>query len=312
MEFDRRLDEFKTIFRRSALPDTVRQIYERVFAFVDAGNDTERVVEFSASLAAVLGCELNLYFPVPDPDEDPLPVEELLGEQRYEDVQELLHTYERLEGTVTETILEQVPGEEDETLCILPAPFHLTDDEETNPEVIGEVLSELLASIQHPTVLVRKDPAVPPDLYDRVYVVGSTLQNLMRLLRCTAGLCPAQTTIQVRALADRRFVRSMEDLLKESKEDRTSKTGDRLRTVMVNELKRKLRQYGEKLQKECGISLEYRITEDAPEEALGSGDLIDGSPSLLAVATSYTGGGYDPAVLRPLFRHHHRSEILTV
>jgi len=313
MEFDQWLDEFKTVFRRSALPDTVRQNYEQILAFVDAHPDSEGVAEFSADLSVLLSCNLDLFFPVPESDERVAEPEELLSEQRYADVQERLRHYRRLEGNVTEAILDHAGGEGDETLCVFPAPFQLTADEDTDPGVPGDVLGTLLSEVNHPSFLVRDKPHTPPDLYEHVVVAGSTLHNLIRLIRCTAGVCPEDTTeIKVVAVADQRFVQSMKELLEETKDLESAKTGARMRHSLVKELRRKLRQLAEQLRDQHGIAMEHRILEKNMDEGVADGDLFDRAPSLLTVPTTFTGGGYDAAVLQPLFKRYTDTEILTI
>ncbi len=313
MEFDQWLDEFKTVFRRSALPDTVRQTYERILAFMDANRASSAVGDFSADLAIRLGCELDLLFPVPDTEERVLEPQELLSQQRYEDVQEQLRDYRKLEGNVTDTVLNQAAGEGDEILCVFPAPFQLTEEEETDPGVLGDVVETLLTEIKHPVFLVRNDRDMPPDLYEHVVVVGSTFHNLIRLIRCTAGVCPEErTTLKVVAVADQRFVRSMKNLLEDTKDLDTKKTGDRLKNSLITELQRKLRHLGNQLRDQHGMKLEHRCVESSLDELIQQNELLDASPSLLAVPTKFSGGGYDAAVLRPLFKTYTDTEVLTL
>lgn len=312
MEFDKRLDEFKSIFRRSALPDTVRQSYEQVLAFMDASNRTEALANFSSALASLIECKLDLFFPVPDTDEQILDPEELLKEQQFSDVQELLRNYRQIEGNVTEAILDHVPGEGDETLCIFPAPFHLTEEEEIDPGALGDVIERLMGSFSHPTLLVRDKPLMPPKLYENVVIIGSSLSNLLRLVRCTAGICPEETNIQVIAIADQRFVKSMKKLLEKTKDIETEKTGERLRSALVDELKRELRHLDERLQEEHAISLTPKVVEDSIDHAIADQTLFSESPSLLSVPLHYSGGGYDTAMVRPLFQQYTSTEILTI
>lgn len=312
MEFDKRIDEFKSIFRRSALPDSVRQTYSQVLAFMDASERTEDLANLSSDLSSQMECKLDLFFPVPETDEDILDPEELLKEQRYDDVRDLLRNYSQIEGDVTDAILSQVPGQGDETLCIFPAPFKLTKEEDSEPGIIGDVVEYLLGSFKHPTLLVREEPSVPPELYEHVVVIGSSLSNLLRLVRCTAGVCPEGTEIQVIAVADQRFVDSMKELLEETKDLETERTGERLRSALIEELHRKLRQLDQRLKEEHRIRIDHEVVEDSIDQAIKNTDELDHAPSLLSVPLHYSGGGYDTAILRPLFQKYTGAEILTI
>ncbi len=312
MEFEDRLDEFKTIFHRSALPDEVRQNYEQILAFMDAREGVDRIANFSAHLAALLESNLDLLFPVPDNEEKMAPLGELLDDRRYEEVQEMIRRHEQVEGDVKEAILDRIPGEGDETLCLFPTPFLLTADEATDPGVLGDLVVSLLGQYDHPTLLVRQEPHQPPELFEHVVVVGSSLHDILRLIRCTAGICPEDTEIKVIAVADHRFITSMKKLLKESTDFEKKKTESKLRETLLQELRRKLRQLGDRLSEEFDIILEHRVFENTLEEATEQTDFFQSDPSLLSVPLHHEDGGYDLSVLRPLFERHTETEILTV
>ena len=310
MEFDKRLDEFKTIFRRSALPDSVRLVYEQILAFADAHETNEHIASFSSDLAVQLGCDLDLLFPVPETESVQEP-QELLGQQRYDAVKDMLGTIDTIEQDVVDTILERISEAENE-LCIFPAPFHLAREEETRSDTPGSVVDELLTRITGPVLLARTPPRMLPELYDRVVVVGSTLHNLLDLVRATAGLCPPDTDIEVFAFADERFFRSMRSLLDESTDLESQKTDEQLRGTFLRELKRKLRQMNEQLTEQYNISLQTEIQQasitDPDEDVSLPGD----EPTLISVPTDFEDGGYESAVLRRFFQTFTDTEFLTI
>lgn len=311
MEFDKRMDEFKTIFRRSALPDSVRLIYERILVFADAQEANEDIANFSSDLAVQLECELDLLFPVPETDDTLSEPQEMLDQQRYDAVKDMLGTFDTIERDAVETILSRITDSEHE-LCVFPAPFHLAAEEETRSDAPGSVVDRLLTEITGPVLLTRTPPRELAELYDRVVVIGSTMQNLMSLIRATAGLCPEGTTIDVFAFADKRFFRSMRTLLSESTDLETEKTDERLRETFLRELNRKLRQMNDKLEEQFDISLQTEIRQTSitnPDEDVS---LPGEEPTLIAVPTDYEDGGYEPAVLRRLFASFTNAEFLTI
>jgi hypothetical protein len=310
MEFDKRLDEFKTIFRRSALPDSVRLVYEQILAFADARETNKHIASISSELAVQLGCDLDLLFPVPETESLREP-QELLGQQRYDAVKEMLGTIDTVEQNAVDTILERISDAENE-LCIFPAPFHLSEEEETRSDRPGSVIDELLTRITGPVLLTRTPPRMPPDLYDRVVVIGSTLHNLLDLVRATAGLCPEQTDIEVFAFADERFFKSMRTLLDESTDLESEKTDQQLRQTFLRELKRKLRQMGEQLAEQYDITLRTEVRQASITDPDGDVSLPGDDPTLISVPTDFEDGGYEPAVLRRFFQSFTRTEFLTI
>ncbi len=312
LDLEERLDEYKARYRRAALPDDVRQNYEGLLAFVDAGMDPGRVTDFTGELAGQLECKLDVFFPVADQEAEINP-EKLVSQQHYDTLREALRHYERLEGDVTEAILEHVPGEGDETLCVFPAPFQLTPDEQPDPGVIGDVIETLIGQFLHPTLLLRDPPHLPSgDLFDHVVVAGSTLHNLLRLVRCTAGLCPVGTQLSVIAVADERFMASMRQLLEESEEFDLEKTEARLRETLLAGMRRQLDHLRRRLLEEHDLGLEFEIHEGTVQEAARESERFQEEPTLLALPLHFTGGGYDTAALRPLFKRYPSAEILTI
>lgn len=312
MDLEERLDEYKARFRRATLPDEVRQTYEGVRAFVDAGMDAGMITDFTGELAGRLECKLDVFFPVADREAEINP-EKLVSPPHSESLRETLRHYERLEGDVTEAILGHIPGDGDGTLCVFPAPFQLAPDEPPDPGMIGDVLETLLGQFLHPTLLLRKPPHLPSgDLYENVVVAASTLHNLLRLVRCTAGLCPSGTELNVLAVADQRFMVSMRELLESSEEFDLEKTESRLRETLLEGMDRQLRQLRRRLDEEHDMVLNSEIHEGTVQHAVTSSPYLKDPPTLLALPLHFSGGGYDTAALRPLFRRYPSSEILTI
>lgn len=312
MDLEERLDEYKARFRRAALPDEVRQTYEGVLAFVDAGMDAGMFTDFTGELAGRLECKLDVFFPVADREAEIDP-EKLVSKPHHESLREALRHYERLEGDVTEAILEHIPGAGDDTLCVFPAPFQLAPDEQPDPGLIGEVLETLLGQFLHPTLLLREPPRLPSeDLYGNVVVAASTLHNLLRLVRCTAGLCPPGTDLNVLAVADERFMVSMRELLEESEDFDLKKTGSRLRETLLEGMRRQLRQLRRRLDEDHAMNLDFEIHEGTVQHAVTSSPRFEDPPTLLALPLHFSGGGYDTVPLRGLFRRYPSSEILTI
>lgn len=312
MEFDKRMDEFKTIFRRSALPDSVRLVYEQILAFADAQESNEHIANLSSDLAVELACDLDLLFPVPEADEDTLSEpQEMLDQQRYDAVKDMLGTFDTIERDAVDKVLSRISEAENE-LCIFPAPFHLSDDEETRSDVPGSVVDRLLTEITGPVLLTRTPPRMLPELYDRVVVIGSTLHNLIELIRATAGLCPEETSIDVFAFTDQRFFRSMRELLSESTDLETDKTDERLRATFLREFKRKIRQMGDKLEDQHKISLNSHIRDTSITNSEQEAVLPGEDPTLLAVPTNSENGGYEPTILRRFFTTYTNTEFLTI
>lgn len=309
MDLEERLDEYKTRYRNASLPDEVRQPYDQILTFVDAATDPEPIVTFSGELASQLTSELDVLFPASD---ESVEIEELI-ETPGQDLQDFLREYKQLEGDVTEAILDTLPGEGDETLCILPAPFRLTDDDQIDPGLLGDVIENLLGQFSHPTLLLRQPPHNPSeDLYDHVVVAASTLHNLLRLVRCTAGLCPDESTIKIMAVADERFTESMKQLLEESEDFSTDKSGEKLQATLIEGMQRKLRHIEEQLDSKYAMDIEFDIHEGTIESATEQSPYFDVEPTLLSVPLHYSGGGYSREALQPLFKRHQTSEILTI
>ncbi len=310
MEFDKRMDEFKTIFRRSALPDNVRLIYEQILSFADAHESNEYMANFSSDLAVELGCDLDLLFPVPETESLSEP-QELLDEQRYDAVKDMLGTFDTIEQDTVDTILERISDAENE-LCIFPAPFHLTPEEEARGDTPGAVVDRLLSEITGPVLLTRTPPRMIPELYKRVVVIGSTFHNLMDLIRATAGLCPDGTELDVFAYADNRFFRSMRTLLSETTDFETDKTDERLRETFLRELRRKLRQMSEQLDDQHEITLNADVRQVSMIDSEQDIRFPGPDPTLIALPTDFEEGGYDPSVLRRMFKSYTNTEFLTV
>lgn len=313
MDVSDKLDEFESYFRKASLPDTPRQNYEQMIGFVDASNQSGAVADLSGELAGILQCKLDLFFPVADRDDGVDDLEELISEQKYDQVQDVLRNYERLEGEVQEAILDNVPGEGDETLCLFPAPFRLAKNEEVPETQLGDVIEDILGEFDHPTLLFRDEPYTPPELYDNVTIIGSTLHNILRLIRCTAGVCPDGTNINVLGIADKRFVTSMKELLKESKDFSELKDQEKLHQSLHNKMNRELRQVAQQLDKEHDITLNYTVEEATIQDVVQSTDrYFETAPTLLGTPLHYSGGGYDTSALVPFFKQYPRTDMLVV
>lgn len=312
MAFEERLDEYKARYRNASLPEDLRQNYSQIMAFMDAGDSATERTQFAGELASLLECNLDVLFPVAETEEEIQP-EELIGEQRYEDLQDALRNYQRLEGDVEEAILEHLPGEGDDVLCLFPAPFQLTPDEAPDPGLLGDVIGNLLDQFLHPTLLLRKPPHHPSeDLYDNVVVAGSSLHNLMRLLRCTAGICPEGTELKVAAVADERFLTSMRELIKASDEYDYTEDELKLEKTLHETMRRQLRQARTILQEEHDMPLTFEIHEGQVETLKEESPFLESAPTLLSLPMHFSGGGYDPAALKPLFKEYTSTEILTI
>ncbi len=312
MDLESRLDEYKDRYRRASLPGDMRQNYEQLLAFVDAGMAAEQCTNFAGQLASLLECKLDVLFPVAESEEEIDP-ETLIGEQRYDDLRDAIRHYKRLEGDVEEAILEHQSGDGDETLSIFPTPFQLTPDEGTDPGVLGEVVENLLGQFLHPSLLLRKPPHLPSeDLYDRVVIAGSTLHNLMRLIRCTAGLCPEGTHLRLAAVADDRFTKSMRGFITESDEFDFTKRETKLQTTVRRTMKRKLQQAQRILTDKPDMTVEYEIHEGTIGTLIEKSTYFREPPTLMSIPFHFSGGGYDPASLKPMFNRYTSTEILTI
>ncbi|MFB6226883.1 MAG: hypothetical protein ABEH89_00990 [bacterium] len=308
MDLEKRLEDYKTRYRSASLPGDMKQSYEQILTFVDASTTASSSADFASELASLLECKLDLLFPAARAEEELDPVD-LLGEN----IGDYLRRYEHLEGDVKEAILEQIPGDGDETLCVFPAPFHLTPDEKRDPGLLGNVLRNLLAEFLHPTLLLRDPPHRPSrDLYDHVVIAGSSLHNLLRLIRCTAGLCPDGSTLNVAAVADERFLSSMRELIQQSDEFNYTAAETELESTLHETMRRKLRQTRRILRDEHGITVNFEIHDGTVENLADTSKYFDVSPTLLALPFHFSGGGYDPGSLEPLFKRYTSTEILTI
>lgn len=312
MDLEKRIDTYKTRYKNASLPDTVKQPYEQILAFVDADVSTSNTADFAGELAAKVQSKLDLFFPVADEAEDIDP-EEMVSEQRYDDLNDALRQYERLEGEVTQAILDQVPGEGDETICLLPAPFRLSDDSDPDPGILGEVIENILGQFNHPSLLLRHPPHLPSeDLYDHVVIAGSTLHNILRLVRCTAGVCPDGTTINIAGVADKRFSENMKNLLDESEDYDLNKDEPNLKQTLIDGMERKLKQIATRLDEEHNMTVNFDIHNGDVESAVKQSPYFDQKPTLLSLPLHYSGGGYDASALMPLFKQYTSTEILTI
>lgn len=312
MTFEERIDEYKARYRNASLPEDLRQDYRQIMVFMDASDNASEWTRFAGELASQLECKLDVLFPVAETEEEIQP-EQHIGEQRYEDLQDALRNYKRLEGDVEEAILEHLPGEGDEVLCLLPAPFRLTPDEQSDRRLLGEVIGNLLDQYLHPSLLMRQPPHQPSEnLYNHVVIAGSSLHNLMRLIRCTAGLCPDGTELKVATVADDRFLTSMRELIKASNEFDYTETEMKLEATLHETMRRKLRQARTILRDEHDMSVAFEIHEGQVETLIENCPYFESAPTLLSLPLHFSGGGYDPAALKPLFKQYPSTEILTI